>query len=94
MDTHTPSPEALSWAQRLVRMNTVSSNSNLPLIECIAVHLRTLGVPLLEVSAERPAVRVPEALLQPNFDERAIREEVLSAGYTERPSSWWLVSEA
>ena len=46
MDTHTPSPEALSWAQRLVRMNTVSSNSNLPLIECIADHLRTLGVPL------------------------------------------------
>lgn len=55
---------------------------------------RIVGVPLLEVSAERPAVRVPEALLQPNFDERAIREEVLSAGYTERPSSWWLVSEA
>ncbi len=46
MNSHTPSPEALAWAQRLVRFNSVSSNSNLPLIECIADHLRTLGVPL------------------------------------------------
>jgi len=52
---------------------------------------RVVGVPLLEVSAERPALRVPEDLQQPRFDERAIREEVLAAGYTERPSSWWLV---
>lgn len=42
----TPSPDALAWAQRLVRINTVSRESNLPLIECIADHLRTLGVPL------------------------------------------------
>ncbi len=41
-----PGPEALAWAQRLVRFNTVSSNSNLALIECIADHLRGLGVPL------------------------------------------------
>jgi acetylornithine deacetylase len=40
----TPSPEALAWAQRLVRFNTVSERSNLELIECIADHLRTLGV--------------------------------------------------
>jgi len=46
MDTHNPNPDALAWAQRLVRFNTVSSASNLPLIECIADHLRTLGVPL------------------------------------------------
>ena len=39
-------PEGLAWAQRLVRLNTVSHESNLPLIECIADHLRTLGVPL------------------------------------------------
>jgi acetylornithine deacetylase len=36
----------LAWAQRLVRMNTVSSQSNLELIECIADHLRSLQVPL------------------------------------------------
>jgi len=46
MDTHLPSADALAWAQRLVRFNTESRQSNLPLIECIADHLRTLGVPL------------------------------------------------
>jgi len=46
MDTAIPSIEGLAWAQRLVRYNTVSHESNLPLIECIADHLRTLGVPL------------------------------------------------
>jgi acetylornithine deacetylase len=40
------SPAALEWAQRLVRFNTVSDQSNLPLIECIADHLRTLNIPL------------------------------------------------
>jgi acetylornithine deacetylase len=40
------SPDALTWAQRLVRFNTVSRESNLPLIEHIADHLRTLGVPV------------------------------------------------
>ncbi|MDZ7590628.1 MAG: M20/M25/M40 family metallo-hydrolase [Rubrivivax sp.] len=46
MDTDTPSPEGVAWAQRLVRFNTVSHQSNLALVECIADHLRTLGVPL------------------------------------------------
>jgi acetylornithine deacetylase len=41
-----PSDDALRWAQRLVRINTVSRESNLPLIETIADHLRTLGLPL------------------------------------------------
>ena len=41
-----PSAGALAWAQRLVRFNTVSRESNLPLIECIADHLRSLHVPL------------------------------------------------
>jgi acetylornithine deacetylase len=37
-----------------VRFNTVSHESNLPLIECIADHLRTLGVPLrLTYDADR-----------------------------------------
>ncbi len=40
------SPSGLEWARRLVRLNTVSHHSNLPLIETIADHLRTLGVPL------------------------------------------------
>jgi acetylornithine deacetylase len=40
------SPRGLDWARRLVRLNTVSHESNLPLIECIADHLRTLDVPL------------------------------------------------
>jgi acetylornithine deacetylase len=38
------SASALDWAQRLVRLNTVSRESNLALIECIADHLRSLGV--------------------------------------------------
>lgn len=42
----TVTPEGLEWARRLVRLNTVSHHSNLALIECIADHLRTLGVPL------------------------------------------------
>jgi hypothetical protein len=37
---------AREWAQRLVRFNTVSRESNLPLIECIADHLRSLQVPI------------------------------------------------
>jgi acetylornithine deacetylase len=42
----TLSENALTWAQRLVRFRTVSADSNLPLIECIADHLRTLGIPI------------------------------------------------
>ena len=42
----TLSENALTWAQRLVRLRTVSADSNLPLIECIADHLRALGVPI------------------------------------------------
>ena len=41
-----PSRATIEWARRLVRLNTVSRESNLPLIECIADHLRGLGVPL------------------------------------------------
>lgn len=41
-----PSPAGLAWAQRLVRMDTVSRNPNVALIETIADHLRTLGVPI------------------------------------------------
>ena len=41
-----PSPQGLDWAQRLVRLNTVSDQSNLALIDCIADHLRSLQVPL------------------------------------------------
>ena len=41
-----PSADALEWARRLVRMATVSHLSNLPLIECVADHLRSLGIPL------------------------------------------------
>jgi acetylornithine deacetylase len=37
---------SLAWAQRLVRLDSESSLSNLPVIECIADHLRGLGVPL------------------------------------------------
>jgi acetylornithine deacetylase len=44
MDPLSPSVAALDWAQRLVRLDTRSDRSNLGLIECIADHLRTLGV--------------------------------------------------
>lgn len=40
------SSSALDWAQRLVRIDTVSRESNLRLIECIADHLRALQVPI------------------------------------------------
>jgi acetylornithine deacetylase len=40
------SAPALEWAQRLVRIDTVSSTSNLPLIDCIADALRALHVPI------------------------------------------------
>ena len=40
------SAPGLEWAQRLVRLDTVSRNSNLALIETIADHLRTLRVPI------------------------------------------------
>jgi len=46
MSDPTLSPDALGWAQRLVRQNTVSRESNLALIECIADHLRSLRVPV------------------------------------------------
>lgn len=38
------SSAALEWAQRLVRFNTVSDQSNLALIECIADHFSSLGI--------------------------------------------------
>ncbi|MBL8287148.1 MAG: acetylornithine deacetylase [Rubrivivax sp.] len=41
-----PSLSALEWAQRLVRLNTVSERSNLALIETIADELRALKVPI------------------------------------------------
>ena len=48
------SADALAWAQRLVRFNTVSDQSNRALIDCIADHLRSLGVqPRLTHDAER-----------------------------------------
>ncbi len=46
MDHLTPSTPGLAWAQRLVRLNTVSHHSNLALIETVADHLRTLRVPI------------------------------------------------
>ena len=46
MTTSPLSADGLAWAQRLVRLDTRSDQSNLPLIECIADHLRALQVPL------------------------------------------------
>ncbi len=41
-----PSSHSLDWAQRLVRLPSVSRDSNLAVIECIADHLRDLGIPI------------------------------------------------
>ena len=41
---HTLSPQSLALAQTLVRMNTVSENSNLQLIDLAQSHLAALGV--------------------------------------------------
>ncbi|MBL8333021.1 MAG: acetylornithine deacetylase [Rubrivivax sp.] len=38
------SEAALDWARRLIRFSTVSDQSNRELIDCIADHLRSLGV--------------------------------------------------
>jgi len=46
MTTTQPSAAGLSWAQRLIGINTVSRESNLPLIETVADHLRDLQVPV------------------------------------------------
>jgi acetylornithine deacetylase len=40
-----PSAPALEWVRRLVRLPTVSEQSNRALIDCIAEHLLGLGVP-------------------------------------------------
>lgn len=45
-DTTTVSPAGLDWARRLVGFDTRSDVSNLALIECIADHLRDLGIPI------------------------------------------------
>lgn len=44
--TAAPSAATLEWAQRLVRFSTISHQSNLALIECIADHLRGLKIPI------------------------------------------------
>ncbi|RYF66573.1 MAG: acetylornithine deacetylase, partial [Comamonadaceae bacterium] len=41
---HVLSSRSLSFAQTLVRMNTVSANSNLDLIDFVRDHLAGLGV--------------------------------------------------
>ena len=41
-----PSADGLAWAQRLVRFSTVSHQSNLLLIDCVADHFRSLNIPL------------------------------------------------
>ena len=41
-----PTEQALEWARRLVRIPTISSDSNLPLIEVVADYMRSVGVPI------------------------------------------------
>lgn len=54
METKTLSPRSLELAQTLVRMNTVSANSNLALIHFVRDELQTLGVTSrLTFNAER-----------------------------------------
>ncbi|RYF83622.1 MAG: acetylornithine deacetylase [Comamonadaceae bacterium] len=54
MPAHTLSAQSLDFAQALVRMNTVSANSNLALIDFAREHLASLGVPSrLTWNAER-----------------------------------------
>jgi acetylornithine deacetylase len=54
METTTLSPRSLELAQTLVRMNTVSANSNLELIHFIRDELKKLGVPArLTFNAEK-----------------------------------------
>ena len=38
--------DTIEWVRRLVRLSTISHQSNLALIECVADHLRALKVPL------------------------------------------------
>lgn len=48
------SASGLEWAQRLVRLNTVSDRPNRALIDTIADHLRDLGVPV-RLTGDDPA---------------------------------------
>ena len=68
------SPAALEWAQRLVRFNTVSDQSNLPLIECIADHLRTLHVPLVVDANGAKLSKSDDAGAKPHLDKIIARE--------------------
>lgn len=53
---------------------------------------RLVGMPLVTVTADKPAVRVPQDLLPPAVDEPMLKQEVLDVVYTERPFGWWIVS--
>ncbi len=66
----TPSAAGLDWAQRLVRFDTRSDQSNLALIECIADHLRTLAVPVRLTYDETRRKANLFATLGPNRPDR------------------------
>ena len=40
----TPSPEVLTWLEKLIAIDTTSRGSNLPLIDLVADHARSLGL--------------------------------------------------
>ena len=39
-----PSPAVLDWLSRLIAIDTTSRDSNLPLVEAVAEHARSLGL--------------------------------------------------
>ena len=54
MTAQEPSPVAMGWIERLVRLDTTSRDSNLALVDLVAEHIRAAGVePVLVFDAER-----------------------------------------
>lgn len=61
-----PSPDVLSWLDRMVAIDTTSRDSNLPLLDIVAEHARTLGLephlfPTPDGTKANLVVTVPDA---------------------------------
>ena len=61
-----PSPAVLDWLSRLIAIDTTSRDSNLPLVEAVAEHARSLGLephlfPTADGTKAALVVSVPDA---------------------------------
>ncbi len=79
--TQEPSSEAMEWIERLVRIDTTSRDTNLPVIDLVAEQVRALGVePVLVFNAERTKANLIATF--PAADGSSVGGVVLS-GHTD-----------